>query len=38
MQEKANYYGGRSIAHKLAKKTWQPVIPDWLQAQQQLAD
>jgi len=29
MQEKAAFYQNRSIAGKLGKEKWQPIIPDW---------
>jgi len=35
LQQKANFYYNRSTFNKLAKKTWQPRLPDWeLLAQQ----
>jgi hypothetical protein len=29
LQEKANFYRNRTIAAAIAKKHWQPAIPDW---------
>lgn len=36
IQEKANFYAGRSIAGKLKKDKWHPLIPDWQQLLHQL--
>jgi hypothetical protein len=36
MQEKANFYQGRSMLGKLQKQNWQPAIPDWHQSMKQL--